>query len=389
MTEQERQNLLDRIAVDPAIQGGRPVIKGTRMPVSRVLGALSAGATSEELQADYSLQPDDVRAALAYAADLLDVPTLDLPTDLHSDSHSYIEHLLDTYLDGILKTQSVAVPDDAEEMNWRIFFAHSQDMQGFGADVFTGGPHERPHPSMPYRGLRVRWEEAGGTSSSLIADLAALWDDSSMRQELQRLANPFKPAEEKRQGIEPALNLMRRSGAHGAVVFAEALDDLRGNKIARKTNMMICAYVRNAHLLRTYHDCSFRSYLYSQLGSDSFPTADATALESRWVSAILHDFYNVGPSLAPYMICDWLMGYWLTGAIEWFASYKLDSVHEDAAKAGVLPASAVNDFVGYCRSIRIPARFPIVGGKPCPPRILNECIWLDRNQSSGTNKGWS
>ena len=68
MTEQERQNLLDRIAVDPDIQGGRPVIKGTRLPVSRIVGALSAGATADELREDYGLQAEDIRAALAYAA---------------------------------------------------------------------------------------------------------------------------------------------------------------------------------------------------------------------------------------------------------------------------------------------------------------------------------
>jgi uncharacterized protein (DUF433 family) len=68
MTEQERQNLLNRIAVDPDIQGGRPVIRGTRVPVARVIGALSAGATAEELEEDYGLQAEDIRAALVCAA---------------------------------------------------------------------------------------------------------------------------------------------------------------------------------------------------------------------------------------------------------------------------------------------------------------------------------
>ncbi len=68
MTEQDRQRLLDRITVDPQIQGGRPVIKGTRVPVSKVVGALSAGATAKELCDDYGLQEEDVIAALAYAA---------------------------------------------------------------------------------------------------------------------------------------------------------------------------------------------------------------------------------------------------------------------------------------------------------------------------------
>ena len=72
MTERERENLLARVVVDPEIQGGRPVIKGTRVPVARIVGALSAGASFEELREDYGLDADDVRAALAYAAKTLE-----------------------------------------------------------------------------------------------------------------------------------------------------------------------------------------------------------------------------------------------------------------------------------------------------------------------------
>ena len=58
-----------RIAVDPLVCGGRPVIAGTRMRVTDVLEALAAGATSAELVEDFPyLSEDDVRAALAYAA---------------------------------------------------------------------------------------------------------------------------------------------------------------------------------------------------------------------------------------------------------------------------------------------------------------------------------
>lgn len=68
MADQDRENLLNRIVVDPDIQGGRPVIKGTRVPVSRIVGAMSAGADFVELREDYGLIDDDIRAALAYAA---------------------------------------------------------------------------------------------------------------------------------------------------------------------------------------------------------------------------------------------------------------------------------------------------------------------------------
>ena len=67
-----RDELLARVVVDPDIQGGRPVIKGTRVPVARIVGALSAGADFDELNEDYGIQEEDVRAALAYAAKTLE-----------------------------------------------------------------------------------------------------------------------------------------------------------------------------------------------------------------------------------------------------------------------------------------------------------------------------
>lgn len=66
------EELLARIVVDPGIQGGRPVIKGTRVPVARIVGALSAGADFAELREDYGIQEEDIRAALAYAAKTLE-----------------------------------------------------------------------------------------------------------------------------------------------------------------------------------------------------------------------------------------------------------------------------------------------------------------------------
>lgn len=67
-----REELLKRVAIDRDIQGGRPVIRGTRVPVSRIVGALSAGADFAEIREDYGLQDDDIMAALAYAAKVLE-----------------------------------------------------------------------------------------------------------------------------------------------------------------------------------------------------------------------------------------------------------------------------------------------------------------------------
>ncbi|MBM4341589.1 MAG: DUF433 domain-containing protein [Deltaproteobacteria bacterium] len=66
MTE---RTLLRRIAVDPKIMLGKPVIKGTRLPVEIVVEKVAYGATIDDLRKDYPfLKEDDVRAALLYAA---------------------------------------------------------------------------------------------------------------------------------------------------------------------------------------------------------------------------------------------------------------------------------------------------------------------------------
>ncbi len=59
----------ERITHDPAVMGGRPCIRGLRVTVGTVVGLLAAGKTVEEILAAYPyLEPEDVRAALAYAA---------------------------------------------------------------------------------------------------------------------------------------------------------------------------------------------------------------------------------------------------------------------------------------------------------------------------------
>ena len=66
-----------RIAVDPQICGGRPVIAGTRVRVTDVLEMLAGGATSAEIVRDFPyLSEEDVRAALGYAAAMADHPVV-------------------------------------------------------------------------------------------------------------------------------------------------------------------------------------------------------------------------------------------------------------------------------------------------------------------------
>jgi uncharacterized protein (DUF433 family) len=66
-----REELLERIAADPKLCGGKPCIKGTRIYVSIILDALAEGLTPEEIIDHYpSLQVEDIRAAVAYGAEL-------------------------------------------------------------------------------------------------------------------------------------------------------------------------------------------------------------------------------------------------------------------------------------------------------------------------------
>lgn len=56
------------IAVDENVRFGKPVIKGTRVPVDLVLGKLAGGMNVEELMAGYDLERQDVLNVLSYAA---------------------------------------------------------------------------------------------------------------------------------------------------------------------------------------------------------------------------------------------------------------------------------------------------------------------------------
>jgi uncharacterized protein (DUF433 family) len=68
-----------RIAVDPLIRFGKPVIEGTRVPVSVIVGAVAAGDSWEEIAREYGITDEDIRAALAYAANRLEEETVRAP----------------------------------------------------------------------------------------------------------------------------------------------------------------------------------------------------------------------------------------------------------------------------------------------------------------------
>ena len=67
----EREDLLARVTVDPRVCAGKPCIRGTRIYIAIILDALAEGLTPEEIIDHYpSLTVEDIRAAVAYAAEL-------------------------------------------------------------------------------------------------------------------------------------------------------------------------------------------------------------------------------------------------------------------------------------------------------------------------------
>jgi uncharacterized protein (DUF433 family) len=62
---------LARVSVEPGVCGGRPCIRGTRIPIAVILDGLAEGLTTEQVIDHYpQLTVEDIRAALAYAAEL-------------------------------------------------------------------------------------------------------------------------------------------------------------------------------------------------------------------------------------------------------------------------------------------------------------------------------
>ncbi|MEK6983969.1 MAG: DUF433 domain-containing protein [Nanoarchaeota archaeon] len=59
---------MERIVIDPKIMHGKPVIKGTRVPVDVILGSLVGGMKYEEIEKEYGVKKEDIIAAIEYAA---------------------------------------------------------------------------------------------------------------------------------------------------------------------------------------------------------------------------------------------------------------------------------------------------------------------------------
>jgi len=74
----DRQKLIERITIDPAICHGKPCIRGLRYPVEVILELLSAGMTINEILDDYEdVEREDIFAVLAYATRLSQIKRLE------------------------------------------------------------------------------------------------------------------------------------------------------------------------------------------------------------------------------------------------------------------------------------------------------------------------
>jgi len=67
------EELLNKITIDPNILAGKPVIKGTRIPVYLIIELLANGLTPQQILREYpELKQEDIKAALLYASKLLE-----------------------------------------------------------------------------------------------------------------------------------------------------------------------------------------------------------------------------------------------------------------------------------------------------------------------------
>jgi uncharacterized protein (DUF433 family) len=62
----------DQIVIDPRICHGKPVIRGTRMPVALIVGSLAGGMSFEEVEREYDLTRESICAALKFASELVE-----------------------------------------------------------------------------------------------------------------------------------------------------------------------------------------------------------------------------------------------------------------------------------------------------------------------------
>ena len=76
-----REELLNRISINPQVCFGKPCIKGRRIWVSLVLDFLAGGMSVERIMEEYDLEREDVLACIAYGAEMSRARYIDIPVE--------------------------------------------------------------------------------------------------------------------------------------------------------------------------------------------------------------------------------------------------------------------------------------------------------------------
>ena len=63
--------MMSRIVIDPMVRHGKPIIKGTRVPIDVILGSLASGMSIDEVAKEYGITKKDVLATIEYVAKLV------------------------------------------------------------------------------------------------------------------------------------------------------------------------------------------------------------------------------------------------------------------------------------------------------------------------------
>jgi len=73
------KKIAPKIIIDPEIRFGKPIIKGTRITVEEILGALAGGMDFKEIEKEYGVKKEDILAVIKYAASFLKGVEIKLP----------------------------------------------------------------------------------------------------------------------------------------------------------------------------------------------------------------------------------------------------------------------------------------------------------------------
>jgi hypothetical protein len=289
--------------------------------------------------------------------DALAGPVVDIPPTITSGC-TQLDQAWARYVPIIIDRPGVAIPDTENDLNWHAFLGHSIDMQGFRAAEFAGADAlTRKAPgfvTLKDHGLGVQ-------------ELASLWDIPAVQDHLLGL---------KGLPLSATLDVLKGAGGTAGVSLAEAFDCFP----YRKGHWTVRALLQNSAALAP-SGYSFRSWLRNecqQLGVPEFPPPDfrrpvstprgRVSLEAALRQRLEATFYQVGPALAPYMICDWQLWLWSRGRTAVFANFKWDAFHEQFVQryGGVLLPATEPAFADWWLGL-----YPTL-----PPRLANECIWL-------------